>query len=70
MRESQSSDKSQFYSIERTDIFSNTSVLLPEFFGKKSKVKVVECGAPEKIRTPNLLIRSQMLYPIELRALF
>ena len=25
-------------------------------------------GAPEKIRTPNLLIRSQMLYPIELRA--
>ena len=26
-------------------------------------------GAPEKIRTPNLLIRSQMLYPIELRAL-
>ena len=27
-----------------------------------------ETGAPEKIRTPNLLIRSQMLYPIELRA--
>ena len=26
-------------------------------------------GAPEEIRTPNLLIRSQMLYPIELRAL-
>ena len=25
-------------------------------------------GAPEKIRTPNLLIRSQMLYPVELRA--
>ena len=25
-------------------------------------------GAPEEIRTPNLLIRSQMLYPIELRA--
>ena len=25
-------------------------------------------GAHEKIRTPNLLIRSQMLYPIELRA--
>lgn len=24
-------------------------------------------GAPEGIRTPNLLIRSQMLYPIELR---
>jgi hypothetical protein len=26
-------------------------------------------GALERIRTPNLLIRSQMLYPIELRAL-
>jgi hypothetical protein len=25
-------------------------------------------GAPEEIRTPNLLIRSQMLYPVELRA--
>jgi hypothetical protein len=22
------------------------------------------CGAPEGIRTPNLLIRSQMLYPL------
>ena len=27
-------------------------------------------GALERIRTPNLLIRSQMLYPIELRAHF
>ena len=26
-------------------------------------------GAPEGTRTPNLLIRSQVLYPIELRAL-
>ncbi len=26
-------------------------------------------GAPGKTRTPNLLIRSQTLYPIELRAL-
>ena len=25
-------------------------------------------GAPERIRTTNLLIRSQMLYPVELRA--
>ncbi len=25
-------------------------------------------GAPAGIRTPNLLIRSQMLYPVELRA--
>ena len=28
-----------------------------------------ESGAPEEIRTPSLLIRSQMLYPVELRAL-
>ncbi len=27
-----------------------------------------ESGAPERSRTPNLLIRSQALYPIELRA--
>ena len=26
------------------------------------------CNAPERTRTSNLLIRSQMLYPIELRA--
>jgi hypothetical protein len=32
--------------------------LLPEIY-----------GAPERSRTPNLLIRSQTLYPIELRAL-
>ena len=26
------------------------------------------CGVPEKIRTPDLLVRSQTLYPAELRA--
>src|SRR5215468_2304165 len=35
----------------------------------KSVLEFQETGAPEEIRTPNLLIRSQMLYPIELRAL-
>ena len=29
----------------------------------------VEYGAPGRIRIPNLLIRSQVLYPVELRAL-
>ncbi len=29
---------------------------------------LVDIGAPGETRTPNLLIRSQMLYPIELRA--
>jgi hypothetical protein len=29
---------------------------------------LTEYGAPEKIRTPNPLIRSQVLYPVELRA--
>jgi hypothetical protein len=35
---------------------------------KKSKPNQ-ENGAPGETRTPNLLIRSQTLYPIELRAL-
>ncbi len=26
------------------------------------------CGAPEEIRTPDPLVRSQVLYPAELRA--
>ena len=33
---------------------------------RKSKDQL--CGAPGKIRTPDLLIRSQALYPAELRA--
>ena len=31
--------------------------------------RLTKNGAPERIRTTNLLIRSQMLYPVELRAL-
>ena len=31
---------------------------------------IAENSAPAGIRTPNLLIRSQMLYPVELRAQF
>ena len=38
--------------------------------GFRDKNTAKECGAPEEIRTPNLLIRSQMLYPVELRALY
>ena len=30
------------------------------------KVRIVKYGAPKRSRTPNLLIRSQILYPIEL----
>jgi hypothetical protein len=30
----------------------------------------VRHGAPEEIRTPNLLIRSQMLYPLSYGRLF
>ncbi len=33
-----------------------------------SAVQEIVLSAPEEIRTPNLLIRSQMLYPVELRA--
>jgi hypothetical protein len=31
---------------------------------------LVRYGAPEEIRTPNLLIRSQMLYPLSYGRLF
>ena len=34
----------------------------------QSGYRMAKNGAPERIRTPNLLIRSQMLYPVELRA--
>ena len=39
-------------------------------WNKKTRYKTVlfYSGAPRRIRTLNLLIRSQMLYPIELRA--
>src|SRR5258708_6470834 len=36
--------------------------------GRKVPQMQGENGAPEEIRTPSLLIRSQMLYPVELRA--
>jgi hypothetical protein len=48
---------------------------LPKKFGQGSEDQALgdkntakECGAPVGIRTSNLLIRSQMLYPVELRA--
>jgi hypothetical protein len=31
---------------------------------------LVRCGAPEGTRTPNLLIRSQMLYPLSYGRMF
>ena len=34
----------------------------------QSGYRMAKNGAPERIRTTNLLIRSQMLYPVELRA--
>ena len=34
-----------------------------------SERRPIYSGAPVRIRTSNLLIRSQMLYPVELRAL-
>jgi hypothetical protein len=39
------------------------STLTTNIFGKD-----LQSSAPVGIRTPNLLIRSQMLYPVELRA--
>ena len=44
---------------------------LPAPHSRRTKVNprnpLITSGAPVGIRTPNLLIRSQMLYPIELR---
>ena len=42
----------------------------PRFSGQNSIQLFDFIGAPGETRTPNLLIRSQTLYPIELRALF
>ena len=39
-----------------------------EFTSKKRAAIFGGNGAPGRIRTPNLLIRSQVLYPVELRA--
>jgi len=33
-------------------------------------LRLLDAGTPVGIRTPNLLVRSQMLYPVELRAHF
>ena len=40
----------------------------PLFSGQYKGNRILKTGAPERIRTTNLLIRSQMLYPVELRA--
>ena len=47
-----------------------SNILSPMTSGPERSIKFFheKNGAPGKIRTPNLLIRSQTLYPIELRA--
>ena len=40
----------------------------PLFSGQSKGNGILKTSAPERIRTTNLLIRSQMLYPVELRA--
>jgi hypothetical protein len=42
--------------------------LLLERKGRKSLILIVMFGAPGEIRTPDPLVRSQILYPTELRA--
>ncbi len=44
-----------------------TIAILLEIMTTRSEIRAC-IGAPAGIRTPNLLIRSQMLYPVELRA--
>ena len=40
----------------------------PVHFGWRKEVAMWIYGAPGAIRTPDLLVRSQLLYPAELRA--
>jgi hypothetical protein len=42
--------------------------MVPNHVLYQAELLPAKYGALERIRTPNLLIRSQMLYPIELRA--
>jgi hypothetical protein len=51
---------------DRSDFNIGCRILTQPFFFKEGDEK--KSGAPEEIRTPSLLIRSQMLYPVELRA--
>jgi hypothetical protein len=39
-----------------------------KFDCEQEQEQELQKNAPERIRTTNLLIRSQMLYPVELRA--
>ena len=46
-------------------------ICLSNYFKRKSAClywQTLSCGAPEGTRTPDLLVRSQSLYPAELRA--
>ena len=43
---------------------------IPNMVGEGRGGKLLKTGAPGEIRTPDHLVRSQVLYPAELRALF
>jgi hypothetical protein len=49
---------------ERRWLLSSKLSSNPESAAPGCRKRVSELGAPEGIRTPNLLIRSQMLYPL------
>ena len=52
----------------REDRIRTCDPLVPNQVLYQAELLPVNNGAPERSRTPNLLIRSQTLYPIELRA--
>ena len=61
-----------FLDVDDKEVFSLVGDLLFQtvfFFKGNIRATILsKSGAPERIRTTNLLIRSQMLYPVELRA--
>ena len=59
------SSRSDF--ICKADLFRRKTDLIEKTANFVSKLTVFS-GVPQKIRTPDLLIRSQTLYPAELRA--
>ena len=58
----------QLVSLWKTHQFRRQSNPIEHTFPDSMPAKLLSCGAPGVTRTPDLLVRSQTLYPTELRA--
>ena len=56
------------WTVRQPQVFLRPLLKRPSFIYQKSVSSETDCGAPWGIRTLGLLIRSQTLYPAELRA--